>query len=80
MSSTSSEKVTPINKEDVVPPVAERLASRAKTNLKNVTKNPNVKWALNTTRGVLIKGLAVTVTQGITGTVENTISRKVPKA
>lgn len=80
MTSTNSERVTPINKEDVVPPVVDRLASRAKANLKHVTKNPNVKWALNTTRGVLIKGIAVTVTQGITGTVENTINRRVPKA
>jgi hypothetical protein len=80
MTSNTSEKVTPINKEDVVPPVADRIASRAKSNLKNATKNPNVKWALNTARGVLIKGIAVTVTQGITGTVESTISSRVPKA
>lgn len=73
MTSNASEKVTPITKEDIVPPVADRFAKRAKANFKSMMNDPKVKWTGNTIIGVFEAG----VTAIAVGAVQQTFQTRV---
>jgi hypothetical protein len=63
--------VTPLH-----PTKAERITTKVKQALTDTSKSPNVKWTVNTVRGVIIAGVAQMAAQNVA----QGMSRRVPKA
>lgn len=75
---TNPAKVTPITPAEE-PEVVAKAKSTVKQSITKIRQNPNVKWVGNTVRGVLITGVAATLTQGVTQTVTQGLDKRIPR-